>query len=153
MSMGGSYIALNKDKLDALLSDPQASLSAFVFDDANQALITTYSLEQAWDAFRCLFEDDLPELNGGEFLQDADLGEGCFLISAPQVSSLAAQLAGISADDLRALFDLEQFQAADFYWENVWKEDFEEISEMFAGLVTFFEGAASRDEAMLFYVG
>ena len=82
MSMGARYIALHKDRLNALLSDPQASLSAFVFDDANQALITSYSLEQAWDAFRCLFEDDLPELNGGEFLQDADLGEGCFLISA-----------------------------------------------------------------------
>ncbi|ABM39039.1 DUF1877 family protein [Polaromonas naphthalenivorans] len=153
MSMGARYIALHKDRLNALLSDPQASLSAFVFDDANQALITSYSLEQAWDAFRCLLEDDLPELNGGEFLQDADLGEGCFLISAPQVSSLAEQLAGFSADDLRAMFDSEQFQAADFYWENVWKENFEEISEMFAGLVTFFEGAASRDEAMLFYVG
>ena len=55
MSMGGSYIALHKDRLDALLANPQASLSALVFDDANQALITTYSLEQAWDAFRCLF--------------------------------------------------------------------------------------------------
>lgn len=153
MSMGGSYIALHKDRLDELLDDPQASLSAFVFDDAHQALVTHYSLEQAWDAFRCLFEDDLPELNGGEFLQDADLGEGCFLISAPQVARLATQLAGFSADDLRALFDSEQFQTADFYWENVWKEKFEDISSMFDGLVKFFEGAARRDEAMLYYVG
>ena len=152
MSMGGSYIALHKDRLDALLADPQASLSNFVLDDAHASLLTRYSLEQAWDAFRCLFEDDLPGLVGDEVLPDADLGEGCFLIAAPQVARLATQLAAFSADDLRARFDSEPFQAADFYWENIWKEDFEEVAEMFAGLVAFFEGAAGRDEAMLFYI-
>lgn len=153
MSMGARYIALHKDRLNALLSDPQASLSAFVFDDANQALITSYSLEQAWDAFRCLLEDDLPELNGGEFLQDADLGEGCFLISADVVSSLAEQLAGFTIEDLTRYFHSEWFQEAELYWGDTWKNDFKGILEIFEGLVKFFEGAASRDEAMLFYVG
>lgn len=153
MSMGGSYIALHKDRLDALLSDPQASLSAFVFDDAHQALITTYSLEQAWDAFRCLFEDDLPKLNGDAFLKGADLGECCFLISADMVSSLAEQLAGFTIEDLTRYFHSEWFQEAELYWGDTWKNDFKGILEIFEGLVKFFEGAASRDEAMLFYVG
>lgn len=153
MSMGGSYIALHKDRLDALLANPQASLSAFVFDDANQALITRYSLEQAWDAFRCLFEDDLPELNGSELLQDADLGEGCFLISADEVSNLARKLSAFTAEDLKHSFDSEWFQNADIYWGETYKTNFKDFFDIFNGLVKFFEGAASRDEAMLYYVG
>ncbi len=153
MSMGGSYIALHKDRLDALLADPQASLSAFVFDEANESLITRYSLEQAWDAFRCLLEDDLPKLNGDKFLKSADLGEGCFLISADVVSSLARQLTAFPAEDLKQSFDSEWFQNADIYRGETIKTDFKEFLDLFNGLVTFFEGAARRDEAMLYYVG
>jgi len=153
MSMGACYVAIQKDTLDELLASPQASLSDFVFDDANAPFITRYSLEQAWDAFRCLFEDDLPDLSGDELLQGVDLGECCFLIYPDQVARLAKGLAEFTLEELKTKFDSEEFQTADFYWETAWKEDFTEIAEMFNGLVAFFAGAAQRDEAMLFYIG
>lgn len=153
MSMGGCYVAIHKDKLNELLDDENVSLSEFVFEEANAALMDKYSLEQAWDAFRHLFMEDIPELLGEEPLEDTDLGEGCFLICAEDVANIAAQLAAISAEDLKARFESEEFQTADFYWDNVWREDFDAVAEMFEGLVKYFAAAAQRGDAMLFYIG
>lgn len=153
MSMGGSYVAIHKDKLDELLDDEDISLSDFVFDEANEAFMNQYSLDQAWDAFRHLFMEDIPELLGEEPLEDTGLGEACFLIYAGEVADIAPQLANISAQDLKARFGSEAFQTADFYWDNFWKENFDTIAEMFDGLVKFFGAAAQRGDAMLFYVG
>lgn len=152
MSMGASYVAMHQNTLEELLSNPEVSLSDFVFDESNEPLLSLYSLEQAWDAFRCLFNDELPWLTGDELLEDVDLGEACFLISADQVSSLAAQLSGWRVDKLKKRFESEDYQAADIYWAETWKKDFEGLSQLFDGLVKYFDAAAKRGDAMLFYM-
>ena len=151
MSMCGNYVAIPEEKLNEALYEG-ASLSRFVFDEANDPFITRGGLEQAWDAFRHLFQNDIPELLGEDFLEDADLGEGCCLIAPSLVASIAGRLATVTPEALKERFDAEEFQSADFYWENVWKEAFEDILSMFTRLAAFFKAAARRGDTVFFYV-
>jgi Domain of unknown function (DUF1877) len=148
MSMGGCYISIEEDIVKSLVTHKK-SLSSFIFDEQNE--LSTYSLEQAWDAFRILFSGF--DILGVYPLENVDLGEECFFIKAREVKELSLSLNMTSPQELREIMASDEFQNEEFYWDSFWKQHPEDLIKMVDGLKFFFCDAANNNHSLLFYLG
>lgn len=149
MSMGGCYISITDTKLSSLLSNHE-SLSDYVFNSGENP--STCSLEQAWDAFRVLFEHIDIDIYGEPL--EADLGEGCFLIKGENLSYLSKDLNSITIEGFNELIQHDNFQNAEFYWDEFWKkkEEVAELTKIFSELQQFIKTADENKQAVIFYI-
>lgn len=152
MSMGGCYVSINENELNTIISENK-SLSDFVF--RREKDLPSCSLEQAWDAVRILFTDNIPDIFGIDVLEGVDLGETCFIISPEDAALVSKQLNDTTDDDITDMYHSSSFQNEDFYWADFWKEEnnFNDIKDMIKELQQFFIQVAEDGNAVLFYIG
>lgn len=151
MSLGGCYVAIKQEQLDDII-DKGHSLSEVVFDD--NSTLRTYSLEQAWDAIRILLMDVAPAAIGSNELEGVDLGETCLYLTPSEVNEVNKQISSLTKETIIELFNSAQFQEAEFYWDNLWKEEdnLEELIDFILGLKEFLQKSAQEKETVLFYL-
>lgn len=149
MSMGGCFVSFAGLRLRQMVIDP-TGLNDYIDLPAGQGGPTgTQTVEQAWDVVRTL----LPETFAGEVLEGADLGETCFYMTPSHVDEAHAALQKRDVAALVKRFVDEPGLYSDVYWANVWQDDPVELEKMMRGLVRFFAAAASRRDAVMYWVG
>ncbi len=155
MSMGGAYISIKEDKLNSIIKNHE-SLSDYVFDEDNEKNgdVTISTLEQAWDAFNSVFSTTVPDILGVDVLEDVDLGETCNLIGQSDIAAMSHKLELISDDEFLAMLKSADYQNADFYWDNVWKDEgtFDELLGFFQEFKELLKDAIEEQKVVLFYV-
>ncbi|MES2947769.1 MAG: DUF1877 family protein [Pseudomonadota bacterium] len=151
MSMGGCFVSVGGYRLRKIVIDP-TDLHAYFETPADSGGPTgRQTVEQAWHVVQTL----LPETVNGDMLEGADLGEMCIYLTPSRVADAHAQLLKRDASALVRHFVDEQDRYQDLYWANVWVEDeaTEWLEQMIRDLMQFFAAAASRRDAVIFYVG
>ncbi|MES2583462.1 MAG: DUF1877 family protein [Pseudomonadota bacterium] len=149
MSMGGCFISVSGYRLRQIVIDP-TDLYAYSETPAEAGGPTgQQSVEQAWHVVQTL----LPETVNGDVLEGADLGEMCLYLTPSRVEEAHVQLLQRDAAAVVRPFVDEQKRYEDLYWANVWREDTQWLEQMIRELMQFFADAASRGDAVIFYVG
>lgn len=149
MSIGGCFVSVGGYRLRQILIDP-TNLYAYCETPADAGGPTgQQTVEQAWHVVQTL----LPETVDGDVLEGSDLGEMCLYLTPSQVEEADAQLLKRDASALVRHFVDEQERYKDLYWANVWCEDTQWLEQMIRELMQFFAAAASRGDAVIFYVG
>jgi hypothetical protein len=139
-----------------LMRDLGASGAVVPGDDAGEDGL---SLEKSWHTLHYLLTGSAVEarpplgnaiLGGEEIGPDAGYGPARFL-DASEVHEVAAALAKVSREELSRRFDLKAMTAAQVYACND-SNDLALALDYFDQLVSYYQDAASRDNAMLLYI-
>ncbi|MET3179431.1 UNVERIFIED_ORG: hypothetical protein ABIC43_002587 [Variovorax guangxiensis] len=147
MSIGAAFYALDRYRLRALVIDP-STVSGFLNSPAAQGgPHDSQTVEQAWDVVRTL----MPEAIDGEELDGTD-GLGCIYLTAAHVERAAARLAQCDVSELVGRFTGEPSKFGELYWAKVWQDGAQDLADFMEGVKRFFAGAASRRDAVLFYI-
>ncbi|NVM92672.1 hypothetical protein FHT32_006364 [Variovorax sp. SG517] len=147
MSVGAAFYALDRYRLRALVIDP-STVSGFLNSPAAQGgPHDSQTVEQAWDVVRTL----MPEAVDGEELDGTD-GLGCIYLTAAHVERAAQRLAECDVAELVGRFTGEPAKFGELYWAKVWQDGAQDLADFMEGVKRFFAGAASRRDAVLFYI-
>ncbi|WP_395320160.1 DUF1877 family protein [Variovorax sp. UC74_104] len=147
MSIGAAFYALDRYRLRALVIDP-STVSGFLNSPAAQGgPHDSQTVEQAWDVVRTL----MPEAVDGEELDGTD-GLGCIYLTAAHVERAAQRLAECDVAELVGRFTGEPAKYGELYWAKVWQDGAQDLADFMEGVKRFFAGAASRRDAVLFYI-
>jgi len=147
MSIGAAFYALDRYRLRALVIDP-STVSGFLNSPAAQGgPHDSQTVEQAWDVVRTL----MPEAVDGEELDGTD-GLGCIYLTAAHVERAAQRLAECDVTELVGRFTGEPAKFGELYWAKVWQDGAQDLADFMEGVKRFFAGAASRRDAVLFYI-
>lgn len=148
MSLGGCYLEMKQDVFHYLIQQNK-SLQEYV----NKNSLKSCTLEQSWDAVRILTQNFSPNILGSSPLSNVDLGEACFLFSSSDIHIINQQLSSIDDSTLSSLFGSSNFQNADFYWDNVFKDidSKDKLIEYVLNVKKFFS-QLHNDSIVLFYI-
>lgn len=158
MSMIGHFLAVPQAELDALRDDPQ---------QVEEALFSTHedddvAVEKAWHGIHFLLTGEVasgpwPLANvvfGRTPIGDEDLGYGpAMATDAADVPAIAAALAALADDELRARFDPD---AMDEIYPNIWDEGDEALEYLMHHLQhvrAFYRDAAAQGKAVITWLG
>jgi hypothetical protein len=157
----GVHFALTDEEAQRLLAlEGDLAIMAFVEEiEAGADQGRSYASDKSWDAVhRCLSngtiyydEGDYPlnrAILGGKHLYDADDYVVAY-VAPNEVKDVAAAMAPISEQDLRARYDLID---PDDYDGKHGDEDFKVILESFRALRDFYRKAAAAGRAVVFTV-
>ena len=149
MSLGGCYLEMNQDVFHHLIQQNK-SLQEYV----NKNSLKSCTLEQSWDSVKILTQNFSPNLLGSSPLLNVDLGETCFLFSFSDIQIINQQLSSIDDSILSSIFESSNFQNADFYWDNVFKDIDSKVDLIEYVLnVKNFLSQLHNDSIVLFYIG
>jgi Domain of unknown function (DUF1877) len=148
MSMGGCFVSVGRHKLRKIVIDPTGLHEYFKTPFDAGGPTGQQTVEQAWDAIRTL----LPETVSGNELEDSDLGEICLYLTPSQVIDAHAQLLMRDASAIVSHFVNEPEHYTDLYWANVWREETTSLEQIVMDVKGFFATAATRGDAVIFYV-
>jgi hypothetical protein len=154
MSMIGHFLAVPQAELDALRDEPE---------QVGEALFTTHAedavdVEKAWHGIHFLLTGDVapgkgPLANvvfGRTPIGDEDLGYGPALATdAADVPAIAAALAALTDDELRARFDPA---AMDDIYPNIWDEGDQArdyLIDYLQDVRAFYRDAAAQGHAVI----
>ena len=147
MSIGGCYVALPKRDLNELLDN---NLPFFPYIEENEdKKVFLFSLEQAWDAWRLIFE--LLEIEGlGSEILDCDLGEICLKV---ETDFVVENLNELTEQDIIDTIHSDEFQKNDFYWGKFFKspDEITTFIEQFHNMKDFFNRYNNEDYDIIFY--
>lgn len=139
MSMGGCYIAILENELEKEISNQSLEKNIDNYERC--------TLEQAWDAFRILFGD---EIYGEDF--QLSLGEQAFIHNLENVKLISEQLNSISEIQFKSMLSETSFKDEDFYWNNIWTKEPEDMLNFFNSMKEFFNKSAQTNKIVLFYI-
>ena len=170
MSMRGTFVAIDADKLDELRDDPDSAIEfmADAIDEGDEE--RTLDIDKAWHAIHFLLNESAYEGEGtaalvifgsetiGEAGGDDDAPEMIVRYITPsQVEDVAALLSAISVEELAERYDPDTFEQAEIYPTGVWEEErqeaFDWVAQEYERLVEFYELAAERGDAVLSSIG
>ena len=159
MSMGGAMVAIKEEKLKEIMLN-QEQLESFIFDENNEKSgeISICTMEQAWDAIRILLSDERGDGDLWGFLDSEDkelpLGESGVWLDKKQTRRMAEYLEKINQEKLEELFNSDDYQQAEFYWEEVWKDEDnkEDLFDFILNLKVFAKKTVEENKILLFYV-
>jgi Domain of unknown function (DUF1877) len=149
MSMGGCFVSLGGYRLRKIVIDPTGLYDYFETPVDSGGPTGRQTVEQAWNVVQTL----LPETVNGDTLDGSDLGEVCLYLTPTRVKEAHSQLGKRDASALVRHFVDEQERYKELYWANVWYEDTKWLEQMIRELMQFFADAATRGDAVIFYVG
>ncbi|MBI2094267.1 MAG: YfbM family protein [Candidatus Omnitrophica bacterium] len=166
-SMIGNFRQISPKQLQEIQKDPSTIHSLLYPEDgaSDEPLVASGELldvDKAWHGLHFLLTGDpwtgkpplaYAVLGGKEIGDDVGYGPVRFLTSE-QVREASQALAVLPADELRKRFDPAQFKQADIYPE-IWDENDEALTyllENYLRLVQFYQNAAAKGNAVLFYL-
>jgi hypothetical protein len=149
MSMGGCFVSVDGHRLRKIVIDPTGLYDYFETSVDSGGPTGSQTVEQAWHVVQTL----LPETVNGDVLEGSDLGEMCLYLTPSRVEEAHLQLLKRDASALVRHFVDEPERYKDLYWANVWHEDTKWLEQILRDLMQFFAVAASRRDAVIFYVG
>ncbi|REJ86265.1 MAG: DUF1877 family protein [Acidobacteria bacterium] len=162
MSMIGNYRRVEKQRLDALLSDLDG-LAEFLYPESEEDPSRYLDIDKSWHLIHFLLNRETWEgewplsavVFGGVELGEEDMGYGPARYLRPEeVGEVASALSAIPASDLLERWNSSAIAAAEIY-PGFWaggSDDREYIRSNYESLREFFRAAALSGEAMILYV-
>jgi hypothetical protein len=161
MSMNAYLAALTAQRIEEFRRDPD-SLVEFLeeLDQSENEL----RLRKMWQATHFMMTGTAwntsgplgQAIMGGEDI-GPDIGYGpARFLTPPQVQETAQALAKLSMADFRKGFAPEVMEREDIYPSSIWVREKDtvvvELAQLFEDLVSFYRGAASRNDAVLLWM-
>jgi hypothetical protein len=149
MSMNLFLKAFTQEDVNAMEQDHEL-IDEWVWDEGdeeNARYLLETDLETAWDVLGHLLDGV-----GSEFSSSVDfaLSNGCNFVYTDLVKQQAEKLSRYSREDvLQRLQNLDP--EADLYHQQAWQEEPEWLLEQFDKLVKFYQEAADKNLAVIFY--
>lgn len=163
MSTIGNFMRVSMADLKAF-QDNSTLLEERIFNDegADEDIM---DVDKAWNGIEFLFCDEqimkkAPDLTmvfaSEQFVdtdQDLGYGPGQYLDNS-QVKDIAQQLNALTIAEIKSAYQPEKMTKAEIY-PNIWESEgdgFEYLEENIEALQLFFEEAAAKDQAIIYYI-